>query len=352
MTIQRSILFALIATLMCALVCSQALGSDSTSTVTTVSLKSTVRLAQEDETLTIGDLAVITGPQAKALEALTIETTKPIASGQWTEIKIGTLRELVEQSSVINAGSVVFVGTDISITRRRESAVSVPNLPSTSFKANTYEGPILQDHIEQWIYTRLRTQADATRLKFEKRDTKLLNTPTGERVVEITETGRSGKVHLRVAIYAGDRIIADTTLRVGVELQRSVRVATRQIRRREVIDTNMCIVEMRWLSPVLAIADPKASLGLESKTTINPGEIILGSMLTQRILVKRGQLVSAKSLVGQAIVTKTVRALESGQMGDLIELESKDHKSHFTARIAGPGRVVIVEPSKSVASSN
>ena len=329
------------------------LGVDS-SHITTVTVRSTVRLQSDDGELTIGDFTTINGPQAAVIQSLTIDSNDPILAGIWNTIELSTIREVIDQSPTINAGSVVVVGSDVSITRRR--AVSGPEttrpISTNTTENNTYEGPILQDHIERWIFTRLRTQADSTRIRFKDRNRELLHTRTADRVVEITQIGQSAEMHLRIVIYEADRIITDTTIRADVKVQRPVRVATKHIRRRTVIDQALSTIETRWLSPTLNVADPDTSLGLETKTAISPGEIILSAMITKPILIKRGQLVSAKSLVGQMIVTKVVRALEKGQMGDLIELESKDRKSHFTARVAGPGRVVIVVDTPDLASES
>lgn len=342
MTNRIAILITLLtALLVCGFTVSPVHASDSDS-FTTLTLKSTVRLAADNDTLTFADIASIVGPQAQIVKSLPIDPQEAIEAGQWTSIEISTLRSLLDLTPSINAGSVIIVGSDLSITRRRAST-NTPNQPLTTFKKETYEGPILKDHIERWILTRLRTQADTTRIRFEQRDEKTIALPTADRVVEITQTGRSTKMHLRIIVYENDRIVTQSSMRVDVQIQRSVRVASGQIRRRDRINIDSSTIETRWLSPILPIADPEKSIGLECKTLIHPGEIILSTMLAQPVLVKRGQLVSAKSLVGRAIVTKVVRALESGQMGDLIELESKDRSSNFTARIAGPGKVIIIQ---------
>ena len=337
----RSILMLLIG--LCTLNAS-ASASDISKTITVVELKSTVRLAADTQELTLGDLATITGPQADAIKALTTESA-PSTPGEWISIEQSTIRDLIDQSPAVLAGSVIVRGGNVSITIR-SSLGSQPNSPPTNTgRANTYEGPILEDYIKGWIYTRLRTQADTTRIRFDNRYAKLLSTPTSGRVVEITETGRSTKMHVRFAIYEQDTIVAQGTLNADVQIKRSVLVAKRQIRRRELIDESMTITQYRWISPTEPIINPKTSFGLESKTTILPGKIIMQSMLVAPILVKRGQLVSAKCIIGQTIVTKVVRAKENGKLGDIIELESKDRKSQFTAKVAGLGQVMIVDPA-------
>ena len=146
----------------------------------------------------------------------------------------------------------MIVGSDIAITRRR---VALPSVHGTDEKNKSADasGPILQDHIEQWLYRRLGTKPETTRIRFEDRFAKLLQTSTQGRVVEVSEIGRSLKINLRVTIYEGDRIIEDQTLRVDVDVQRLVRVAVEQIKRRTILSNDHSIIEKRWISPAMAI---------------------------------------------------------------------------------------------------
>ena len=315
------------------------------STITTITLKSTVRLPMDTQSVTIGDLSSIQGPQADAIKALAPDTELLGEPGVWTKINQAKIRELIDESPNILAGSVVVRGGEVSLMIRKSPIANPKNSHATISETTTYDGPTLQSHIEQWIYSRLRTQADTTRIRFDKRYRSILATPTLNRVVEIIEVGQSTKVHIRYAVYEQDRIIADGTLSADVQIQRTVLVAKRQIRRREIIDRNLTSVETRWLAPNARIVEPESSVGLESRTTIEQGQVLMQPMLVEPILVRRGQLVSAKCIIGQTIVTKVVRAKANGKLGDIIELESKDRTSQFTARIAGEGRVIIVDPA-------
>ncbi|MGV6814404.1 MAG: flagellar basal body P-ring formation chaperone FlgA [Phycisphaerales bacterium] len=327
-------------------------GETTESTITVITLKSTVRLPMDTQSVTIGDLSSIQGPQADAIKDLGIDTDVFDQDGVWTKIDQARIRELIDESPNILAGSVVVRGGEVSLMIRKSPISNPNNTHAIISETTTYDGPTLQSHIEQWIYSRLRTQADTTRIRFDKRYRSILATPTLNRVVEIIEVGQSSKVHLRYAIYEQDRIIADGTLSADVQIQRAVLVAKRQIHRREIIDPNLTAIETRWLSPNAQIVNPDSSVGLESRTTIEQGQVLMQPMLVEPILVRRGQLVSAKCIIGQTIVTKVVRAKANGKLGDIIELESKDRRSQFTARIAGEGRVIIIDPAMLDRQSN
>jgi flagella basal body P-ring formation protein FlgA len=346
MPIQRLISILLIAIGSIGLAAPLAMGSTLDEHITTVSLRPTVRLAFDHSQLTINDIATIEGPQATAIKALPIPTDAPIASGQWTPLACNTVRTLIEQAPGVQSGSIVISGGDLSITRRpttKPNADNTPSSPALQPKAAS----TLRDQIEQWVYTLpwLKSTPESTRIQFSntQRDQNLLNTPTRGRTVILKEIGRSKNISVEIIIYEHDRLITETTIRFEVQVQRPVRVTTALIMRSELITAEKTVVETRWLSPMDPIVDPQAALGQASKKSINAGSQIINSMIEQPLLVKRGQIVSARSLSGRVSITMSVRARSNGRLGEIIELESRDHTQQFTARVAGPGRVVILK---------
>lgn len=339
MKTQHNIIKFLIASLL--LLGLMASASQANDAITRVELRSTVRLASTNDALTIADIATVIGPQQDSINTLLMGMDSKILSGKWSTIKVEQIRELLVDSPTINTGSIMLVGNSISITRRKAPAEVQPHKTNTVVQASNSQS-ILEHHIERWIYSRLKTTSESTRIQFTNRDRRLLNTPTTGKIVEITEIGRSSKMSLRIVIYKDERIVTDTTIRCDVQIQRSVRVAAEQIRRQSVINNEQSTVETRWISPVTAIADPEQSLDMVCKKTIDSGTILLQSMLETPILIERGEIVSATSLSGSVSVAMSVRARTAGRLGDLIELESRDHKKRFTARVAGVGRVVII----------
>ncbi len=338
------ILRTLLALLLCLIAVAPAPGAtdDAPDTVTRVRLHATVRLARDHPALTLGDLARIEGLQADALGSLSIDPGAEIAQGRWSTITLDSIRARLAEAAAINDGSLIVTGTDIQVTR-----LGVPtktHAPAqadpTPLQADT--GPVLRDHIERWLYARLNTTPDTTRIQYADRDRSLLATPTAGRIVQISELGRSDRMSLHIVIYEGERIIVDDTLRFDVQTQRPVRVARAQIRRRAAISEETTVVETRWLAPTEPIADPTACLGQVCRTTIDPGSILLASMLEPPIVIERGEIISARSLAGSVSVSMSVRARSDGKMGELIELESRDRSQRFTARVAGPGQAVIV----------
>lgn len=311
--------------------------------ITTVMLRSTVRLTSDHREIKLADLATTSGPQAAKLQNLTVTLDKPVVAGQWTPFTLESIRLLIDQAPDIHAGSVILAGSNGSITRRTDTDPLTKPLNNNNLNQHKQSGPVLRHHLQSWIYARLKTDEPSTRIKFNDSDLSLLNTPTTGRIVEINEIGRSTKMSCRVVIYENEQIVASDTVRFEVQIQRQVRITTAQIRRRSPINDELTTIETRWLSPVMPIADPETSLGQVCKKTIDPGSIVLDSMLESPLLIERGETISVKSITGSVSVGILARAMSDGRLGELIEIESRDRTQRFTARVAGPGRAVIIQ---------
>lgn len=320
----------------------QAGADEAPSTVTRVTLRATVRLGADQSSLTLADLARISGPQSSALQALVIDPGGAIDAGRWSRIPLSAVRAQLGDAPGINDGSLVVTGTDIQITRLAVAPGQPTGEGPKPAGRATSAAPVLRDHIERWIYARLKTTPQTTRLQYTDRDADLLSAPTAGRIVQISEVGRSDRMSLHVVVYEGERVVEDTTVRVGVQIQRRVRVAHTQIKRRTGISADATTLETRWLAPTEPIADPLACLGQVCRNTIDPGTVLLVSMLEPPVVIERGEIISARSLAGSVSVSMSVRALSAGKMGELIELESRDRKQKFTARVSGPGQAVII----------
>lgn len=324
------------------LVAARALGSGTPDLVTEVRLRSTVRLQSTQSGLTLGEVAEVNGLQSENLQALAISTPADIEPGKWTVLTFQSLREQLKTAPGVNFGAIVMHGGDIQITRMLQSSPVPKNLQSFVEHADTNDSHRLRELIEQWVYKRLKTTPKGTRITFNERDRAILETPTAGRIVEIRELGRSDQMVLNIVIYEHDRIVLERAIRFEALVERPVLVSTASIKRDTPISIESTRVETRWLAPTEPIADPVGSIGQVAVSTIDPGRVLNASMIESPILVQRGQIVSARSLAGSVSVTLMVRAKQSGRLGEIIELESRDRKQKFNARIAGAGRVVIM----------
>tara|TARA_R110000782_G_scaffold13976_13_gene40988 strand:- start:2242 stop:3261 length:1020 start_codon:yes stop_codon:yes gene_type:complete len=310
--------------------------------VTTVSLRPTVRLAP-GETVTLGSIARIDGDEAGTLEGLAVGS-EAVAPGRWTTVEAEAVRGVIEASGA-RTGSVVVVGARSSVTRRGETPGAATAHPAGGEPA---EGTVVvRDHIESWVQSRFSVRPQDVRVAIDERDRAMATMPTQGRVVEIQPVGTSSRMVLRVRVYERDRIEAEQTVRLTIEVRTMAPVAAVPLRRGEKVGDGSFEVREIWTDPIDPPADPATVVGQVARRGVNPGEVIRTGDLEPPVLVHRGQDVSVRMVRGSVVVTSTARARHDAMEGEMVELEAKDRSGRrFTARVAGPGRVVMIDPTE------
>lgn len=303
--------------LMTALAASVGLGaSNARDGVTVVTLRPTVRLAAYAP-VTLGALASIEGEQRGALEGLVVSPGE-VAPGRWTVVDAGLVREWIAASPARD-GSVIVEG------------------------ASRPAGSVVRDHLEVWLRARYGAEEGDLRVRFEERDAAVLGTPTEGRVVEVRAIGSSARPALRVTVYERDSIVLSETVRVGVEVRSPAPVLVRAVRRGDRVQASDFETQAVWSDPTDPPADPAAIVGRAFRRAMGPGEVVRAGQLESSAMVERGQDVSVRTVLGSVVVTTIARARHDAFEGELVELEAKDRSGRrFTARVAGPGRAVMV----------
>ena len=311
---------------------------------TRVSLRSSVRLIQ-DSPITLGDIADIEGPQSSTIGSIPLSTIKTTDGARgWTVVNATDIRTTLESDKRIHAGSVVIVGVQSSIKQRSavQDQVTQDPVQPIEIKASR-EGPVVKDHIERWLSDRFNTPIDGLRYELRDHDSTFLETSTLHRMVEVREISRRGRVALRVIVYEGEFIVAERGLTIDVTIQRDVLVASERVTRGDVLREDVCTRQLRWVSPDSSPIDPSEAIGMSAARTINPNQIIGTDDLELPLDVRRGDIISARSIAGSVVVTIRGRARADARRGELVELESIEGNTRFTVRAIAPGRGVIVK---------
>jgi flagella basal body P-ring formation protein FlgA len=312
--------------------------------VTTVSLRSTVRLAT-DQALTLGSIAIINGDQAAALASLPVgDDDAAVAVGSWTTIDADAVRATIGLSAARD-GSVVVVGARSSVTRMNDMP---PRNQAPTNTASESTGTVtVRDHLASWLAARLGVGGDRLRARFDERDADVLGLPTAGRVVEVRQIGASSRMALRVTVYEQDTIVLTESLRVAVEVLADAPIAVTPLRRGSRLEAAMYELSQVWSDPTDPPADPALAVGQVLRRAVAPGEVIRLAALESPALVHRGQDVSVRTVRGSVVVTTIARARHDAGQGEIVELESKDRSDRrFTARVAGPGRAVMIDPQE------
>lgn len=320
-----------------------AIGLQASAGITTVTLRSTVRVSG-DEPITLGRVSSIEGDQAAMLEGLVIGELISGESGEWQQLSIDDLRARIEREPGLHAGSVVIDGSGVSIRRSGPGQRAAKNAAHHEKDEDvTPTGPVVRDHIERWVRDRYRIGKDLMRMEFRNQDNKFLDTPTTDRLVEIREISKRGRTAIRVIVLEHLEVAAEQALVFDVEIFREVLVATGRVNRGTVLGESMVMTERRWVSPDDEAAFREDALGMALSKTINAGQLIQNQHIELPLVIRRGDIVSAKSISGSIVVTVKGRAKANARLGETVEIESMNGSSHFRAKATGKGRAVILK---------
>ncbi len=133
------------------------------------------------------------------------------------------------------------------------------------------------------------------------------------------------------------------TCRANIEAYADVLVADTDLPR----GTKLSIADIRVQRKALSqlrygfVNDPDKAVGLLTRKTLFPGDIITKRDLVPPRLVKRFQMVSIEVRVGTLLVQGRARALKDGSAGDIIECKNERSKEQFYGRVREDGVVVV-----------
>jgi flagella basal body P-ring formation protein FlgA len=316
---------------------------DSIGGITTVTLRSTVRVSHE-QPITLADIGAVEGDQAEFLADLNLESLLDGVDSKWCLLSSDDLRGLIERDAQLNGGSIVIEGTSSSVRRMGAAPVSSKTTPlATQREQLAADGPIVRDHVDRWVRDRYRIGTDLVRMTFRDLDEPFLETTTAGRLVEIREISRRGRTAIRVIVLDELIVVEERALIFDVEIFRDVLIANQRVNRGTHLDATKFMTERRWVTPEEQSVHRDDAVGMALSKTINPGQLITVEHVELPLVIRRGDIVSAKSISGSVVVTVRGRAKSNARLGETIEFESMNGENHFRAKATGKGRAAILK---------
>jgi len=314
--------------------------------ITTITLKSTVRVSG-DKPVQLGQISSIIGDQTELLVGLVVEELFSGERGNWQKVSTEDLRALIEGEPAINGGSVVIEGGGVSV-RRLDSPLVQEQRTAAKVELESSEpsGPVLRGNIERWVRDRYKIGSDLVRMTFRSQDEGFIAQETEGRLVEIREISKRGRTAIRVVLFEGFEIVDERAVVFEVEIFRAVLVAGERINRGTILDDSHFMAERRWVSPEEQAAGAHEAIGMAISKTINPGQLLQRQHIELPLVIRRGDIVSAKSIAGSVVVTVRGRAKSSARKGEIVEIESMNGETSFNARAISKGRALIIQDSE------
>jgi flagella basal body P-ring formation protein FlgA len=323
---------------------------------TTVRLKPDVQVQAEAlaRPIRLEQVAAIEGPDADALGAIIVRDREPAGTkaakpgALWTTLDGPAVRSRLLASPGVNAARVTFSGGKCEIRVLGAARAVTP----ASTKVAAIDSPSADDGtvraaIRDRIASSLQVPIDQLRLVFDAGDEELLTLPVRvqgvDRAVEVRVIGTGDRIPISIAIYDGDRLERQSTIRVATEVKRERLRAKSALRRGHVLAESDLEREVAWTPAGSKPVEAGAAVGMVAKGAIAAGRVIEAGDLESPRVVRKGEIVQIDCVSGTLVLKTKARAMSDGVIGDFIKFTAlSDKKQIFEARLAAPGRAVVV----------
>ncbi len=354
--IRSAALLRAIATLACLFALSEHAVGD------TITLKTSARLRTNLTAIALSDIAVLSGDEALRLANTEVGSVK--ASNAVMEIAVADVRKALDAAGV-NWAKVNLSGRAVLVRPARDPHAAPPQAmapaaidhkPTSDTKAadaapqaltlNSFiSEQTIRGSIASLIVTNLRIDPRDLRVRFEDRDAQLLQTPMASARFEIQPLGSLRGDRLEFAVRGWQGSTAKQVGQITLFVERRVnamRVKEDMPRDSALADDDLETTEM-WLAQGEAInIAPRASIvGRTLSRSLHAGDMIRVRDLQRESLVKRGDLVTVRCLVGGVAISLQAEAKADGSEGEAIEFRKTGERETFLATVTGRNQAMV-----------
>jgi flagellar basal body P-ring formation protein FlgA len=298
--------------------------------------------------VSLAQVAELQGPAARALGGVELATLKE--AREQATISLDDVKTALDDAGV-NWGVVSLRGYSACRVTRL-APPPAPVVEQGQAVAANIETPIdlgaaltLRQLVERSIVERAGVDPDGLRIRFSDRDARELDRAILGQSVEIEPTSLNtlGRVPLVVRLYEAGRVAE--TIRVSAKVQRVLLavVAVAPIRRGEAftradLEVRECTLDDDSLT---AITDPMLVVGQESAVSLRSGEVVFARSVRAPLMVRKGELVTVRCIVGGLVVRTVGRAGDNGSLDELIRVRNENTGEDIYAVVAGRNEAVV-----------
>jgi flagella basal body P-ring formation protein FlgA len=307
--------------------------------------------------VTLAMVATIEGDQKVALgEVVVANGLAQVAGGRLT---LDGVMEAVHAAGaarrgVLNAGRVAFHGSacELTLADAIEPVAASTARNDVPQAMDAVTGVTLQSVVAERLPGLLGLDPARTRLTFDEADRRVLNGSTEGAKVDVKVLAMADRVPLQVVVYQpqknGEYAMGNSaTIRVGVEVERTVVAAIAPLRRGDVLDSSLITTRTEWLplsKKPLEVGDVVGAAVKSPK--VAGGAVLLAGDVEPAVVVRKGQVVTIHCVSGQFVIKVQARATEAGKVGQTIKfapLDVRDRKDtrSFLARVETAGRAIM-----------
>ncbi len=272
--------------------------------------------------------------------------------GQSLAISLEAVREALRRGKV-NMATLLMNGAGECIVRR---PVSLPEVARVVGKAShQLVGPTLREHVIRHLRESLDGYGGHIDVTFPDTSRSLLDFAGPADMFDVRLVGRRrlGKIDLQITVSKESEPPQVLLTSAVVNMKREVVVAARILERGRIISRNDVIVEERAFEklehiPTLAITEV---IGQQVKRTVRVGSFVRSSDIKSVTLVQRKEVIRVRSAGSGIVLESTARALESGVLGDFIEVRNEVSAKTFRVRVTGLRQAEIVSTTAAMVAA-
>jgi len=331
----------------------------------TVVLRASVRLADNSESVLLGDVSDISGPDASTLAGIRLAPAP--RNGASVELTVSQIRNLMTdagvhwgrtsltgRSVIVRSRPSISASGPAAMTTARIGSAGEPQAPRASRVGSermmqggdsSIDGSIAE-LILQIAGRELQVPASDVRLAVRERDFEFLSDNISPLTAEVQmeSNWQSDRVGLTIRLRDADGAIRRTE-RISLRplIRTTVQVPSRTVESGAAIQTDDVEAVDTWMSPAQRtnIADADDLPGHIAGRRLRSGEPIRVPNLRSETLVQRGDHVEVRCLVGGIVITMSAEARAAGAEGDVIELRKLGERAIFTATVTGVREVTL-----------
>ena len=152
-----------------------------------------------------------------------------------------------------------------------------------------------------------------------------------------------GKCTFVIRFFRDGVRVANYSVRTSIEIQEKYLTSARQIKKNTVVQPEDVQVAKRWVRTLSlrSLSDPQSVIGKRLTADIGPDREIKQSMVSEPIMVKRGEVVRIVLDGGQMALTTTGTAEENGTDGQKIRVKNLSSQKVIMAEVVHKGMVKV-----------
>ncbi len=297
--------------------------------------------------ITLKDVAQLEGPEALKLADVVVSNLND------TEIflSLESIRDLLTARN-INWGVISLRGYTRCHVQREAADPAVLAKPveiaepavviANPKKEVALDGPVtVKDRIVDLIIQITGSNRDDLQITFTPEDARLIAQPAfgGDRFeFEPQSSTGLGRVPVIVRRWHDERLMDTQRVTASVSRRYLAVVATGTVSRGQTFTSDdveikeVFLDQSRGSSPM---TDISRVIGQECTSQIRKGSVVFANGIKSPVLVKRGELMTVRSVAGNLVVKTTARAGEDGTYGQIISARNERSRGAFYVKVTG-----------------